>query len=216
MKTADLSAPSALARLIEGNRRFVSGVRSIASLGSPDARAALIDGQRPFAIVLSCSDSRVPSEIVYDCGLGELFIVRVAGNVVAPSIVGSVEFAAATFGSPLVVVMGHSRCGAVAATMEASAGRGGALSENIRDIVQRITPSVRAAESGGRPPTQDDVTRMNVRLAVDHLRHGSPVLEALGAQERLSVVGAVYALETGVVDFFDVPDVLSPVIKGLP
>lgn len=196
----------ALERLKHGNARFTTNVRSIESLGSQQQREALVAGQKPFAIVLSCSDSRAPSELLFDCGLGDLFVVRVAGNVVAPSIVGSVEFAAATFGTELVVVMGHTRCGAVAATVDALRSGREALSENVRDIVERISPGVVELVNGGKGG--DDVVghaiRANVRVSVNHLRHGSRVLEERIAAGRLAVVGAEYSLETGKVDFFDV------------
>src|SRR5690349_21481050 len=112
----------ALAKLIKGNERFVTGLRSVESLASHLRRRELAEsGQEPWAIVLSCSDSRVPAELVFDCGLGELFVVRVAGNIVAPSLIASVEFAAQSFGTPLCVVMGHSQCGAVGAAVQLEA-----------------------------------------------------------------------------------------------
>jgi carbonic anhydrase len=202
-----LSAKDALAVLREGNRRFVNNVRSIEALASQGRRDAFTEGQSPNAIILSCSDSRVPSEIVFDCGLGDLFVVRVAGNVCAPSLVGSVEFAAAAFGTELVVVMGHTRCGAVKATLDALSDRGGELSANIRDIVDRIRPAVLPLLDRNVDPDEliHDATRANVLHAADHLRHGSPVLERRITEGKLVVVGAEYALETGEVEFFDVP-----------
>lgn len=201
-----LAADAALARLRDGNARFVQNVRSVEALATQAQRAALVDGQSPFAIVLSCSDSRVPSELVFDCGLGDLFVVRVAGNVVAPSIVGSVEFAAATFGTELVVVMGHSGCGAVGATLDAlEPGGSGAASPNIRDIVDRIAPAVAELARPGAPRAEvlRAAIRANVRASANHLRHGSRILEQRGAEGRLRVVGAEYSLATGAVDFFD-------------
>lgn len=196
----------ALERLKQGNVRFTTNVRSIESLGGKQQREALVGGQKPFAIVLSCSDSRAPSELLFDCGLGDLFVVRVAGNVVAPTIVGSVEFAAATFGTELIVVMGHTRCGAVVATVDALRSGRGAISENVRDIVDRIAVGVAELVNGGK--NGEDVIgpaiRANVRVSANHLRHGSPVLEERIAAGRLAVVGAEYSLETGEVDFFDV------------
>ena len=196
----------ALERLKQGNVRFTTNVRSIESLGGKQQREALVGGQKPFAIVLSCSDSRAPSELLFDCGLGDLFVVRVAGNVVAPTIVGSVEFAAATFGTELIVVMGHTRCGAVVATVDALRSGRGAISENVRDIVDRIAPGVAELVNGGK--NGEDVIgpaiRANVRVSANHLRHGSRVLEERNAAGRLAVVGAEYSLETGEVDFFDV------------
>lgn len=201
-----LDAASALAKMRAGNARFVANVRSVETMVSQSRRDTLLGGQSPFAIILACSDSRVPAEIVFDCGLGDLFVVRVAGNVVAPSIVGSVEFAAATFGTQLVVVMGHSQCGAISATLKAlERGAPPAISENIGDIVSRISPSVR--ELVERIPDHSErmhaATRANVRASADHLRHGSKLLEQRIVEGKLRVVGAEYSLETGVVEFFD-------------
>ncbi|WP_437729777.1 carbonic anhydrase [Sorangium sp. So ce1335] len=207
-----LSADQALQRLIEGNRRFVDDIRSEHVTLGKRARAALADGQRPFAIVLTCSDSRVPAEIIFDQGLGDLFVIRVAGNVVAPSLVGSVEFAAAAFGTRLAVVMGHSRCGAIEATVGEllQDEDGGLLTDNIRDIVERCRPPVETVLSvAGRHAPRDfllrEAMRANVRNSCAHLRHGSRLLERLCAEERMLIVGAEYALETGEVTFLDRP-----------
>ncbi len=202
-----ISALEALERLREGNRRFSSGVRSFDTDLSLSRRSELVAGQEPFAVILGCSDSRVPVEIVFDRGLGDLFVIRVAGNIVAPSQIGSVEFAAARFGTRLVVVLGHSRCGAVQATLEELQRPSETQSRHLRSIVDRIRPSV--AGLLATPLTQDpealatQAVRANVRVAADHLRHGSPDLERLIRNDGLLVVGAEYALETGVVDFFD-------------
>jgi carbonic anhydrase len=200
-----VSAREALARLREGNQRFVSGVRSVDAL-SHARRAALAAEQHPFAIVLGCSDSRVPAEVVFDQGLGDLFVIRVAGNIVAPSQVGSVEFAAARFGTRLVVVLGHTQCGAILATLEAIQ-RPTSHSPNMRSIVDRIRPSVETLLATGIRYEDDRLVRQavraNVRASVDHLRHGSALLEQLIQEGNLLVVGAEYSLETGEVDFFD-------------
>jgi carbonic anhydrase len=202
--TNTVNHADALERLRAGNARFVANVRSVDVLASQARRAALVAGQAPFAIVLSCSDSRVPSEIVFDCGLGDLFVVRVAGNVVAPSLVGSVEFAAATFATQLVVVMGHTQCGAVAAAAESLRAGNRAASANIHDIVERITPAINELVHAGDEGTDlRAAVRANVRASANHLRHGSRILERLVGENRLAVVGAEYDLETGVVDFFD-------------
>ncbi|HWB74072.1 MAG TPA: carbonic anhydrase [Nannocystaceae bacterium] len=194
----------ALARLRAGNDRFVSNVRSIDAIASQGQRAALVAGQAPFAIVLSCSDSRVPAEIVFDCGLGELFVVRVAGNIVAPSGLGSVEFAVATFGTPLVVVMGHTHCGAIAATVDAIKNDGLVPTNSIRSIVDRVAPSItELVRAGATEPDLRGAVRANVRASANQLRHGSRLLEESIVEERLLVVGALYELETGRVDFFD-------------
>jgi len=200
-----LAPDAALQRLTDGNRRFREG--NPASLGrSWDPALANIQ-QRPFAIVLGCSDARTPVEIVFDQGYGDLFVVRVAGNIVAPSIVGSIEFAASQFGTRLVVVMGHSRCGAIAATLAACAGSNPSESRNIRSITDRIMPHVDhlAKSSANLEEISPLAVRANVAASVDYLRHGSRLLEELVLAERLAVVGAVYELETGWVRFLNEP-----------
>ncbi len=202
-----IPAPEALARLREGNLRFVADVRNHEPLGGHARRRELADGQEPFAIILGCSDSRVPAELVFDQGLGDLFVIRVAGNIVAPSQVGSVEFAAAKFGTRLVVVLGHSQCGAIAATLDELARPGAEQSRNLRSIVDRIRPSVApllATElARDRAALARKATRANIRASADHLRHGSEILEQLIQGSGLLVVGAEYSIETGVVEFFD-------------
>src|SRR5256714_13443252 len=202
-----ISAREALERLREGNRRFVSDVRSRDTLTSQMRRNEVATGQEPFAIILGCSDSRVPAEIVFDQGLGDLFVIRVAGNIVASSQVGSVEFAAARFGTRLVVVMGHSQCGAVIATLEELLGHTNNQSRNLRSIVDRVRPSVEALLPGRREEDAEalvrDAIRANVRASVNHLRHGSELLERLIRNDGLLVVGAEYSLETGIVTFLE-------------
>ena len=194
-----IPAHEALARLREGNHRFVSNARRADPVPS--------ETQQPFAIILGCSDSRVPAEFVFDQGLGDLFVIRVAGNIVAPSQVGSVEFAAARFDTRLVVVLGHSQCGAILATLEELQRPTENQSRNLAAIVDRIRPSVAGLLAAhGKGDSEALVTRAvraNIQASVDHLRHGSPVLEQLIQDEGLLVVGAEYSLETGVVDFFD-------------
>lgn len=203
-----IPAQEALQRLRDGNRRFVE---SLADRDAPPAsvpRRELIAEQFPYAIVLGCSDSRVPAEIVFDAGLGDLFVIRVAGNIVAPSQVGSVEFAAAKFGTRLVVVLGHSHCGAIAATIDELRQPVENQTRGLRSIVERVRPSV---EGLFKTELRDDTAalsrvaiRANVGVSVSHLRYGSEMLERMGQQDGLLVVGAEYSLETGVVDFFDV------------
>jgi carbonic anhydrase len=199
-----ISAREALSRLREGNRRFVSGIRDDTLLSHSLAQAK---DKQPFAIVLGCSDSRAPAEIVFDQGLGDLFVIRVAGNIVAPSQVGSVEFAAARFGVRLVVVLGHTECGAILTTLEELRQPSANRSRNLRSIVDRVRPSV---EGLFRTELRDDpealvrhAVRANVGVSVSHLRHGSEILEQLIEREGLVVVGAEYSLDTGVVEFFD-------------
>lgn len=202
-----ITALESLARLRAGNARFASNVRGIESFLSQERRAALADGQAPHAVVLGCSDSRVPVEIVFDQGLGDLFVIRVAGNIVAPSLVGSVEYAAEFFGTRLVVVLGHSRCGAVNATVDELQRPAENQSPNLRSIVDRVRPSVAALLSTDlrhdREALVEQAVRANVRASADHLRHGSALLEQHIARDGLLVVGAEYFVETGLVDFFD-------------
>lgn len=202
-----IAAADALERLREGNRRFVSEVSGSEALTSPSRRRELADGQSPFAIILGCSDSRVPAEIVFDQGLGDLFVIRVAGNIVAPSQVGSVEFAAERYGTRLVVVLGHSSCGAILATIEELGRRSEEQSRNLRSIVDRIRPSVEALLDTDLAHDHDALVRQavrtNIRMSVNQLRNGSELLEQLIEQKGLLVIGAEYSLETGVVEFFE-------------
>jgi carbonic anhydrase len=199
-----ISARTAFEALREGNRRFVS---ELGTAGASHARRRELPvRQEPLAIILGCSDARVPAELVFDQGLGDLFVIRVAGNIVAPSQIGSVEFAAEAFHTRLVVVLGHSSCGAVQATLQQLARPWQEQSRNLSSIVDRIRPAVVGLLEG---PPRDPQTlehlavRANIRMAADHLRHGSAVLEQLIHHDGLLVVGAEYSLETGVVDFFD-------------
>src|SRR3954467_9340087 len=202
-----ISGREGLERLREGNRRFVAGIRTTGVLTSGTRRLELASGQQPFAIVLGCSDSRVPAEIVFDQGLGDLFVIRVAGNIVAPSQVGSGEFAAARYETRLVVVLGPSQCGAVVATLEELQRPTENQSRNLQAIVDRIRPSVEQLLATDLRHDIDALVRQgvraNIRASVNHLRHGSQVLEQLIQDEGLRIVGAEYSLESGVVEFFD-------------
>lgn len=204
-----VTATEALARLKAGNARFVDGLRSVDALAAHLKRGDLLAGQAPFAVILGCSDSRVPVEMVFDQGLGDLFVIRVAGNIVAPSHIGSVEFAAAKFGTRLVVVLGHTQCGAVEATLEELRQPTARQSKNLRSIVERIQPAVEgllATDLKDDPDALDEqAIRANVRVSCNALRHGSEILEELIVHHDLVVVGAEYDLESGRVDFFDVP-----------
>ena len=197
----------ALARLQAGNRQFVASIAEPATALGQARRLAPTDGQAPFAIVLGCSDSRVPAELVFSQGFGDLFVIRVAGNIVAPSQVGSVEFAAARFGTRLVVVLGHTECGAVTATIEELRQAAPQQSPGLRSIVDRIRPAVEpllATPLRAQPAALvAQAVRANIRAAADHLRHGSAILERLADREGLLIVGAEYCLGTGVVEFFE-------------
>ena len=204
-----LTPEQSLARLMEGNRRFRAETEPTSARAWSSHMATT--PQRPFAIVLGCSDSRTPVEILFDEGFGDLFVVRIAGNIVAPSVVGSIEFAASQFGSRLVVVMGHTLCGAVTATVRAIETGLGPESKNIRSITDRIAPHVEQLVKPGTPSVVAEAVRANVRASADHLRHGSQILEELVLSGHLAVVGAEYDLESGAVNFFDgVPAGVTP------
>lgn len=204
-----IPAREALQRLREGNRRFVANLD--APGGARPSTAAPhgtnIPAQTPVAIILGCSDARVPAELIFDQGLGDLFVIRVAGNIVAPSLVGSVEFAASRFDTKLVVVLGHTRCGAIAATLEDLQDPAGHHSPNLRDIVERIRPAVAMVVAENAHADAGDLAlramRANIAYSVDHLRHDSPLMEQLIRDEGVLVIGAEYSLETGEVTFFD-------------
>jgi carbonic anhydrase len=201
---ADSVTPhEALDRLIDGNARFRDGGGRASY--RPWSQQLATQPQRPFAIVLGCSDSRTPVETLFDQGFGDLFVVRIAGNIVAPSVVGSIEFAASQFGSRLVVVMGHTRCGAITATVKSIETGRGHESKNIRAITDRIAPHIESLVRPGSPEDEviREAVRANVRASADHLRHGSAILEDLVMAGRLTVVGAEYDLDTGAVEFFD-------------
>jgi carbonic anhydrase len=194
-----ISAPEALERLRDGNMRFARGRANNLLSISQARRAELVDGQTPFAVIVACSDSRVPVELLFDQGLGDLFVVRVAGNIVAPSQIGSVEFAAANLGTRLVVVLGHSNCGAVDAALKELSQEQEKRSPNLQSILDRIRPALEILEN----PSLNDAVAANVRNSVEQLRHGSEILEASIDSGELTVIGAEYSIESGVVEFFD-------------
>ena len=202
-----ISARESLALLKEGNRRFVSEAPSRDAVESRARRLELAAGQQPFAAILGCSDSRVPVEIVFDQGLGDLFVIRVAGNIVAPSLIGSVEFAAEQFGTRLVVVLGHSQCGVIQTTVEQLRRPVENQSRNLHSIVDLVRPAVEGVIQAGMGHDHDilveEAVRANVRASVRQLRHGSDIIENLIQNSGLVVIGAEYSLETGIVEFFD-------------
>jgi carbonic anhydrase len=202
-----LTAAEALTRLREGNARFVANVRSVEAMASGARRADPHVPQQPVAVILGCSDSRAPAETIFDQGMGDLFVIRVAGNIVAPSQIGSVEFAAERFGTSLVVVMGHTHCGAISATIEAILDPDPPRSRNLLSITDRILPVVsplmQTELARDRAALARTAMRANVAAAADHLRHGSRTLEEARLHKGLVIVGAEYDIESGVVDFFD-------------
>ena len=202
-----ISAVDALQRLREGNRRFVNDEVSEETLASREHKAGAAAPQNPFAIILACSDSRVPTELIFDRGIGDLFVIRVAGNIVAPSQIGSIEYAAKQFGTPLVVVLGHSNCGAIIATLQELALKESHRSPNLRAIVDRIRPALEPVLNDDCDLDDESVisncVRANIRASVERLRHGSLILEQLVDAGGLQIVGAEYSIETGTIEFFE-------------
>lgn len=209
MTNPHVSPQQALARLRAGNERFIADTRSLQALTSSSRRHELLEAQYPFATILTCSDSRVPVELLFDQGLGDLFVIRVAGNVVAPSLIGSVEYAAEVLGTQLVIVMGHSRCGAVKATIDVVRGVSAVPSDNIGDIVERIRPGIATvlSNASGHDPAQvlESAIGANVRHSVKGLRAGSPLVQQRIGEGRLVVLGATYDIGSGRVSFLDAP-----------
>lgn len=202
-----VSAIDALQLLREGNRRFVNDEVDRKALAKRTHQASAADGQDPIAIVLACSDSRVPTELIFDRGIGDLFVIRVAGNIVAPSQIGSIEYAVQQFKTQLVVVLGHTDCGAVIATLNELALKESHRSPNLRAIVDRIRPAVESLLAEHKDDevigVVGDAVRANVRASVAQLRHGSLILERLIDDDELQVVGAEYCLDKGIVEFFE-------------
>ena len=198
-----VTASDALKRLRKGNWRFVHGKNDIARSIGEARRAELVDGQKPFAVILACSDSRVPVELIFDQGLGELFVIRVAGNIVAPSQIGSIEYAAARLGVRLVVVLGHSNCGAVEAALQALTEKHDIASPHLRSIVDTIRPALEPLIGEPENVTLRKAVRANILQSVDQLQHGSQLLEQLISSGDLTIVGAKYSIESGEVKFLD-------------
>ena len=197
-----ISAQEAINRLKEGNERFVSGSPLLESLANPERRSELAAGQEPFAIILGCSDSRVPSEIVFDFSLGHLFVIRVAGNIVAPSQIGSIEFATERFGTRLVVVLGHQNCGAVSATLNELRQPSEDRSPNLSAIVDRVRPAVEPLMDNDAKEAEmlKRAVQANIHQSVEQLRTGSDILAGQVQNDGLEIVGAQYSLSTGRVE----------------
>lgn len=195
---------AAFQQLIQGNERFVSGLRSTESLlGHTKLKELAEKGQKPFAIVLSCSDSRVPAELLFDCGFGDLFVIRVAGNVVQPSQIASIEYAAKVLGSSLCVVMGHSKCGAVQAALDSETGKRPNLGPNIDFLIELIRPAVNKCLKDGAPQhdTLDKCIQQNVINTAGEILAKSSLLRGLAKEERFHIVEAIFHLESGKVIF---------------
>jgi|TARA_B110000438_G_scaffold269144_1_gene285278 carbonic anhydrase len=199
-----ISTEEALKRLRKGNKRFVSDSSIFNKISHKSRCHSLTEDQDPFAIILGCSDSRAPSEIIFDQGLGDLFVIRVAGNIVAPSQIGSIEFAVERFGTRLVVVMGHSRCGAILSTLEGLRKPLEDQSGNLRSIIDRIRPSLTSLDIHQDPETLlQQAVRANIHSSVHQLQHESNILKELVTEGDLLILGAEYSLDTGIVNFFD-------------
>ncbi len=200
-------AEDALTRLVDGNARFVSDQHYSESYSFERQRMESVESQTPFAIILGCSDSRVPLEIVFDQGLGDLFVIRVAGNIAAYSQIGSIEYAVSKLGARLVVVLGHTRCGAILASLNEYIHTTDGLTPGIKSLISRIQPSVETVISQSDETSTnvlvDQIMKRNVEATVDTLRTESPVLAHYQQHEGLSIIGAEYSLETGWVKFYD-------------
>lgn len=187
----------AINRLKQGNRRFLSGENTGDIRIDQTKRNKLVGGQQPFAVILGCSDSRAPVEIIFDQGPGDLFVIRIAGNIVTPPIVGSVEFAAERVGTRLVVVLGHSDCGAVQATLDELDGPIEGLSQNWSAVIDCIRPTVEGLLTTGiandRGGLVQQAVRANVRASASYLRNESAVLGRLIQEDELLVLGAEYS-----------------------
>jgi carbonic anhydrase len=188
-----MSPEAALERLMDGNQRFVEGKLEGQDLASQVSESA--GGQHPFAAVLGCIDSRVPSELVFDQGIGDIFNARVAGNIVNEDILGSLEYACKVAGSKLILVLGHTACGAVtAATQYVELG-------NITALLSKITPAVEALDPG---TAVDEVASKNVELNINRLRDESPILSELETSGTIAIRGAMYDVATGKVNLLPV------------
>jgi len=201
-----VNAQQALDKLMAGNHKFVTQANQSGVHSFPILRDEMQLEQNPFAIILGCSDARVPAELVFYQGLGDLFVIRVAGNIVAPSQIGSIEFACQQFGVQLVVVLGHTRCGAIQATVEALTGDPDDLSPNVAAIVDRVTPAVDPIVRSYQGTDRDQLIQLamqaNIQQSVQMLQMRSRILRSLIRHDELKIVGAEYSIETGKVDFY--------------
>jgi len=202
-----MNADLALKKLIAGNKHYVESSANDAELSLAIKRQSAAAGQKPWAVILGCSDSRVPAELVFNCGLGELFVIRVAGNIIAPSQIGSVEFACQHFGTQLVVVLGHSHCGAIKATVDTIIGNSDNLSPNLASIVDRVIPAVRPLVEQQKYTDKEELIEQaihaNIKQSVSGLQIHSSILHNMVGREEIKIIGAEYSIETGEVHFHD-------------
>ena len=207
-----MNADAALQKLIDGNARYALTANGGAESHIEVKNHQSLKTQNPFAIILSCSDSRVPVELVFDQGLGDLFVIRVAGNIAAPSQIGSVEFACQKFNTPLVVVLGHSSCGAISATVDSlindinESGETNPMSPNLAAIVDQVAPSASSVIAKNKSSNREELLyktmRANVAQSVKQLELGSSIISDLIKQKQLTIVGAEYSLESGKIEFY--------------
>jgi carbonic anhydrase len=197
--TPAVKTDEALKKLLDGNQRFAAGLTAQKDVGAA-RRTALIQGESPSAVLLSCSDSRVPPELVLDQGLGDIFVVRVAGNVADPVTLGSIEYAVEHLNVPLIIVMGHDKCGAVAATVQ-----GGKPEGNIRSIVAKIAPAVRKARASGKKGDDllDAAISENVKNVIASLTRVSKIIKQLVKEKKVKIVAAKYSFSTGKVELLE-------------
>jgi carbonic anhydrase len=208
-----LSPDEALQKLVDGNNHYVENKLTIAAMSDSATRTSLANSQKPYAIILSCSDSRVPPEIIFDKGLGEIFVVRVAGNIPDPIVFGSIEYAAEHLGSPLIMVLGHERCGAVKATVDSKGKSTG--SQNIDAIVKVISPNLKSAAKDceackgekncaetKKAAFTECVINANVKTVAANLTKKSKILKHLVDEKKLKIVAAKYDLDDGTVTLF--------------
>lgn len=199
--TTDISADEALQRLIDGNERFLKGEAHLSHL-TRETLAELTRGQHPFATILGCSDSRVPPEWIFDAGLGELFVVRVAGNVLSPEVAGSLQYAGSHLKTPLMVVLGHEGCGAVQAALETKL-QGVRQRSRIQLLVDSILPALAGLDPQLPPPARlVQAVESNVRWTVRTILE-SPEGQARLAEGQMKVIGAIYEIQTGRVRFLE-------------
>lgn len=212
----NLNPEKALKKLLDGNRRFAAGLRSIESIASSQKREHLArQGQKPFAIILTCSDSRVPAETVFDAGLGDLFVIRVAGNIAAPSLIASIEFAALSFGTPICVVMGHTKCGAIQGAVTGVMKKQSSLTPNLDILLKEIEPAAEQAlmrqssakkgedHAGSLSDVVDSAIELNVHHTIKQLLKASSHLQELQASGAFKIIGAVYDIADGEVKVLD-------------
>lgn len=202
-----ISPDQALQQLKDGNQRFVAGKSTFSRNLTLQRRGEVVHSQSPWAIILTCSDSRVPAEPIFDCSFGDLFVIRVAGNIAAPTQLGSIEFAVKEFKTPLILVLGHSQCGAIGATLSAVKANQSTGSVALQSIVDAISPAVKHAITVKPQGTEDSIKdiaiRTNIQNSMEALSAGSDIVRQALSESRLKIAGAHYSLATGQVEFFD-------------